>query len=59
MTPVAVAKTYNELMGPESRVKSIEIQDDGHRQTLYVKMTPIHRDNSLSSIDIALNVPEK
>lgn len=34
MTPVAVAKTYNELMGPESQVKSIEIQDDGHRQTI-------------------------
>lgn len=33
MTPVAVAKTYNELMGPESQVKSVEIQDDGHRQT--------------------------
>lgn len=59
MTPVAVAKTYNELIGPESQVKSIEIQDDGHRQTLYVKMTPIRIDNSLSSVNIALNVPEK
>lgn len=29
MTPVAVAKTYNELMGPESQVKSVEIPDDG------------------------------
>ena len=28
MTPVAVAKTHNELMGPESQVKSVEIQDD-------------------------------
>lgn len=59
MTPVAVAKTYNELIGPESQVKSIEIQDDGHRQTLYVKMTPIRIDNSLPSVNIALNVPEK
>lgn len=59
MTPVAVAQTYNELMGPESQVKSIEIQDDGHRQTIYVKMTSIRRDNPLSSINIAMNVPEK
>ena len=47
------------LWGPESQVKSIEIQDEGHRQTIYVKMTPLRRDNSLSSINIALNVPEK
>lgn len=59
MTPVAVAQTYNELMGPEYQVKSVEIQNDGHMQTIYVKMTPIRRDNSLSSINIALNVPEK
>lgn len=59
MTPIAVAKTYNELIGPESQVKSTEIQDDGHKQTLYVKMTPIRIDNSLSSVNIALNVPEK
>lgn len=45
MTPVAVAKTYNELMGLVSQVKSVEIQDDGHRQTIYVKMTTIRRDN--------------
>lgn len=28
MKPSTVAETYNELMGPESRVKSVEIQDD-------------------------------
>lgn len=32
MKPSTVAETYNELMGSESRVKSVEIQDDGFRQ---------------------------
>ena len=38
MKPSTVAETYNELMGPESRVKSVEIQDDGFRQNVYVNM---------------------
>lgn len=35
MKPSTVAETYNELMGHESRVKSVEIQDDGFRQNVY------------------------
>jgi len=38
MKPSTVAETYNELMGPESRVKSVEIQDDGFRRIVYVNM---------------------
>lgn len=38
MKPSIVAETYNELMGPESQVKSVEIQDDGFRQIVYVNM---------------------
>lgn len=38
MKPSTVAETYNELMGPESQVKSVEIQDDGFRQIVYVNM---------------------
>lgn len=38
MKPSTVAETYNELMGPESQVKSVEIQDDGFRRIVYVKM---------------------
>lgn len=38
MKPSTVAEIYNELMGPESRVKSVEIQDDGFRQNVYVNM---------------------
>lgn len=38
MKPSTVAETYNELMGSESRVKSVEIQDDGFRQIVYVNM---------------------
>ena len=37
MKPSTVAETYNELMGPESLVKSVEIQDDV-RQNVYVNM---------------------
>lgn len=38
MKPSTVAETYNELMGPESQVKFVEIQDDGFRQIVYVNM---------------------
>ena len=38
MKPSTVAETYNELMGPESQVKFVEIQDDGFRQNVYVNM---------------------
>lgn len=38
MKPSTVAETYNELMGPDSLVKSVEIQDDGFRQNVYVNM---------------------
>lgn len=38
MKPSTVAETYNELIGPESQVKSVEIQDDGFRQIVYVNM---------------------
>lgn len=38
MKPSTVTETYNELMGPESLVKSVEIQDDGFRQNVYINM---------------------
>lgn len=38
MKPSIVAETYNELMGPESQVKYVEIRDDGFRQIVYVNM---------------------
>ena len=38
MKPSTVAETYNELMGPESQVKFVEIQDDGFRQIVYINM---------------------
>lgn len=59
MTPLAIAQTYNELMGPEHQVKSVEIQYDGHSQTIYVNMILVRMRNQLPSANITLNVPEK